>query len=260
VWIINWMWRCIVIFLAWQKEHFEQSAYTINFIPINYFGKKRQGTVTFYISHKKLKNTARRVLSARLSNVSEMRYFSTHTIHTWASPLLRAPRTLNIYTLYHYYLFFICNIWYTRSEKRIRAGIHRARHTGTFYKNCGSAFNSKLHCLVFLFLLLFGNKNSFIVARGESERAGSLRAQRHPRPIQECLHCVLMHAEEHSSAFIKVKCSVTYSKRSREFIYGLLIFGRSFLYCKLKGSLAGALNPLWRIDALLAKLQGVDSW
>ena len=86
-------------------------AHTINFIPINYFGKKRQGTVTFYISHKKLKNTARRVLSARLSNVSEMRYFSTHTIHTWASPLLRAPRTLGYtHTLYHYYLFFICNI------------------------------------------------------------------------------------------------------------------------------------------------------
>jgi hypothetical protein len=156
--------------LSLGKRSTLSRAHTINFIPINYFGKKRQGTVTFYISHKKLKNTTR-VLSARLSNVSEMRYFSTHTIHTWASPLLRAPRTLNTHTLYHYYLFsYVTFDIHGQRKGYAQSRIHRARHTGTFYKNCGSSFNSKLHCLVFLFLLLFGNKNSFIVARGESER------------------------------------------------------------------------------------------
>jgi hypothetical protein len=113
-------------------------AHTINFIPINYFGKKRQGTVTFYISHKKLKNTARRVLSARLSNVSEMRYFSTHTIHTWASPLLRAPRTLNIYTLYHYYLFSYVT-FDTHGRRKGYAQAFTARGTqGHFTKTAGA--------------------------------------------------------------------------------------------------------------------------
>lgn len=144
-----------------------------------------------------------------------MRYFSTHTIHIRGLHLCSARRArwIHTYTVSLLPAFFVCNIWYTEPEKRIRSAMGhspRAAHRDILQK-LRELFQLEITLFGFPFLLLFGNKNSFIVAR--REREGSPIAQRHPRPIQECLRCVLMHAEEHSSAFIKVKCSVTYSKR-----------------------------------------------
>lgn len=166
--------------------------------------------MTFYISHKKLKNTAR-VLSARLSNVSEMRYFSTHTIHTWASPLLRAPRRLNthciIITFFSYVTFDI------HGQRKGYAQPFTARGTQGHFTKTAGALSTQNYTVWFSFSYYYLATKTALLSHAGRARARSLRAQRHPRPIQECLHCVLMHAEEHSSAFIKVKCSVTYSKR-----------------------------------------------